>query len=103
MKFLVAAVTCVIDDKEEVILDPTSKQEKNATALLTFVFDNKDFNVVTVNTKGSYSSKQFKISCIMILIPDLGCSVVRIIVSQVFRIILSNIFSAHPGSPTLDL
>lgn len=60
MKFLVAAVTCVIDDKEEVILDPTSKQEKNATALLTFVFDNKDFNVVTVNTKGSYSSKQFK-------------------------------------------
>lgn len=60
MKFLVAAVTCLINDKEEITLDPNSKEEKNAKALFTFVFDNKEFNVITVNTKGSYSAQQFK-------------------------------------------
>lgn len=60
LKFLVAAVTCLINKEGDIILDPNSKQEKDGKALLTFVFDNKDFNIVTVNTKGSYSSRQFK-------------------------------------------
>lgn len=60
MKYLVAAVTCIINDQGEVTLDPDLKQEKDAVAIFTFVFNNSDFQIVTVSTEGNYSVQQFK-------------------------------------------
>ncbi|XP_069124729.1 exosome complex component RRP46-like [Argopecten irradians] len=60
MKFLVAAVTCAIDSEDCVVLDPTAKQEKDSSAVLTFVFENKDNSILTVYTTGSYTVQQFQ-------------------------------------------
>ncbi|KAK3090356.1 hypothetical protein FSP39_011141 [Pinctada imbricata] len=54
MKFLVAAVSCIIDNDGNIVLDPNRKQEKTARSSLTFVFDNKDKKIVTINAKGDY-------------------------------------------------
>lgn len=59
LKYLIASVTCAIDSDGGIILDPTSKQEKLATSTLTFVFDKKNYDVVSVTTKGSYTQEQF--------------------------------------------
>ncbi|XP_050393972.1 exosome complex component RRP46 [Patella vulgata] len=64
LKYLIAAVTCCISDRGEITLDPDLKQEKKSVAILTFVFDSKDFNVITVSTSGSFSNEQFQ-SCLM--------------------------------------
>lgn len=60
MKYLVAAVNCMVNDQGETTLDPDLKQEKEAVALFTFVFNNSDSQIVTVSTKGTYSVQQFK-------------------------------------------
>ena len=59
MKFLMAAVSCIIDEDGQVILDPSRKQENSAAASLTFVFENHDNGVITVSAKGIYSVEQF--------------------------------------------
>lgn len=59
MKYLVAAVTCAINEDSKLLIDPSDKEEKQSLASLTFVFDNKDSSVITVSTKGSYTVDQF--------------------------------------------
>uniref|UniRef100_A0ABM0M419 Exosome complex component RRP46-like n=1 Tax=Saccoglossus kowalevskii TaxID=10224 RepID=A0ABM0M419_SACKO len=58
MSCLVAAVTCSLSCDGDIILDPTSQQEKEAKAILTFVFESRDNEIITSNTHGIYSIKQ---------------------------------------------
>ncbi|XP_062589706.1 exosome complex component RRP46-like [Saccostrea cucullata] len=60
MRYLMAAVTCAINDKGDTVMDPDTLQEQSAVAVLTFVFENCDYGIVTVNAKGSYTLDQFQ-------------------------------------------
>ncbi|KAJ9577817.1 hypothetical protein L9F63_005608 [Diploptera punctata] len=60
MKFLVAAVNCMIDQNDEIVIDPTDKQLKECKASLTFVFDSVKKNVVASHTTGSFTQVQFQ-------------------------------------------
>lgn len=60
MRYLMAAVTCAINDDGDIFMDPNMSQEQSARAVLTFVFENCNFEVVTVNAKGCYTLDQFQ-------------------------------------------
>ncbi|CAG5114639.1 unnamed protein product [Candidula unifasciata] len=60
MNFMVAAVSAAVTDKGEIILDPVSRVEDEARAVLTFVFDSVDKNIVTVITSGQFSQDEYK-------------------------------------------
>lgn len=60
MKCTVAAVNCCISSDEAIILDPTKKQEEESSSVLTFVFESRDKNIVTVAARGKYSREQFQ-------------------------------------------
>ncbi|KAE8745143.1 hypothetical protein FOCC_FOCC008209 [Frankliniella occidentalis] len=60
MKFLVAAVHCMINKTGEVILDPDNKQLKDSCASLMFAFDNVDKNIVSSSTHGRFTEAQYQ-------------------------------------------
>ena len=60
MKCLVGAVHCCINDNGEIILDPTCKEEADSVANMTFAFDSRDKNVITVVANGKFSKDQFE-------------------------------------------
>ena len=60
MRYLMAAITCAINDSGAIIMDPDTAQEQSAEAVLTFVFENCNYGVVTVSAKGCYSIDQFQ-------------------------------------------
>lgn len=60
MKCLVGGVHCCIDEKGDIILDPTSKQEEGSVANLTFAFDSRDKHIITVAANGKFSKEQFE-------------------------------------------
>lgn len=61
MKYQMAAVACSVDCNEKIILDPTLQQEKDSLATLTFVFDSKNYTVLTVSSKGQFTKEQFSL------------------------------------------
>ena len=65
LKCLVAAVSCIVTDKGELLLDPTKKQESSAPIHMTFAFDSKDYKVLTASTAGAYSNEQFQ-QCMLV-------------------------------------
>lgn len=60
MQYLMAAVTCAINDNGSIIMDPNTLQEQSAVAVLTFVFENCNYGVITVSAKGCYTLDQFQ-------------------------------------------
>ncbi|XP_049791199.1 exosome complex component RRP46 isoform X1 [Schistocerca nitens] len=60
MRFLVAAVNCMIDKRDEIILDPSDLQSKDSKASLTFVFESQKKSVVASHTEGHFSQLQFQ-------------------------------------------
>lgn len=60
MKFLIAAIDCVIDENNELILDPDHRQSKNSKASLTFVFDSVNRNTITSHTVGTFTVDQYE-------------------------------------------
>lgn len=60
MKCLVAAVHCCVSENGNITLDPTSKDEKESLASMTFAFDSRDKNVITVVANGKCSKEQFE-------------------------------------------
>nr|CAD7570221.1 unnamed protein product [Timema californicum] len=60
MKFLVAAVSCMIDQQDNIILDPDNKQLLDSKATLMFVFDIVKKNIVACHTTGTFSQTQFQ-------------------------------------------
>lgn len=65
MKCTMAAVNCCIDTNNEIILDPTKHQEEVAKSTLTFVFDSKDRNIVSILAEGKYTREQFQ-KCLVV-------------------------------------
>ncbi|XP_062328412.1 exosome complex component RRP46 isoform X1 [Osmerus eperlanus] len=55
MSCLFCGVTCAIDTEGQIITDPTSAQEKESRALLTFAIDSTEHRVMMSSTKGSFS------------------------------------------------
>ncbi|KAK7788565.1 hypothetical protein R5R35_000155 [Gryllus longicercus] len=58
MKFLVAAVSCMISE-DDIILDPSDKDLMGSKASLTFVFDSAKKNLVASHTSGVFSQEQY--------------------------------------------
>ncbi|XP_023712969.1 exosome complex component RRP46 [Cryptotermes secundus] len=60
MKFLVAAVSCMIDHEDNILIDPNSKQLKGSKASLTFVFDSIKKNIMACHTTGRFTQLQYE-------------------------------------------
>lgn len=65
MKCTLAAVNCCINSEGEIILDPTKQEEESSKSTMTFVFDSKDRNILTVVAQGKYTHEQFQ-KCLMV-------------------------------------
>ena len=55
-----AAVSCIYDGEEQLVLDPTLKQEAACSSRLTFVFESVEKRVVGCYTTGACSRSQHK-------------------------------------------
>ncbi|XP_043679404.1 exosome complex component RRP46 [Vespula pensylvanica] len=64
MKFTVAAVTCMIEkDSKKIILDPDNIQLQNAMAVFTFTYDSLKKDIISCNTMGRFTDKEF-VECV---------------------------------------
>ncbi|XP_056139835.1 exosome complex component RRP46 [Lampris incognitus] len=59
MSFLFCGVTCAIDKEGQIITDPTTAQEKQSRALMTFAIDSVKRRVMMSSTKGSFSVHEY--------------------------------------------
>ncbi|GFG28351.1 hypothetical protein Cfor_09096, partial [Coptotermes formosanus] len=64
MKFLVAAVSCMIDHEDKTLIDPDTKQLKGSKATLTFVFDSINKSIVASHTTGRFNQTQYQ-ECVL--------------------------------------
>ncbi|GCB59932.1 exosome complex component RRP46-like isoform X4 [Scyliorhinus torazame] len=60
MRSVFCGVTCVIDSNGEILLDPTTKIEKEAAAVLTFSIDSVEKQLLMSSTKGAYSVEELQ-------------------------------------------
>nr|XP_039321584.1 exosome complex component RRP46 isoform X2 [Saimiri boliviensis boliviensis] len=60
MRALFCGVTCALDSDGSLVLDPTSKQEKEARAVLTFALDNVERKLLMSSTKGLFSDAELQ-------------------------------------------
>ncbi|XP_063477160.1 exosome complex component RRP46 isoform X3 [Symphalangus syndactylus] len=60
MRALFCGVTCALDSDGTLVLDPTSKQEKEARAVLTFALDSVERKLLMSSTKGLYSDAELQ-------------------------------------------
>ena len=65
MKYSVAAVTCCIDSDGQVILDPDTKTETSATAVMTLAFSTTDYAVISSVANGIFKDSEYK-ECVSI-------------------------------------
>ncbi|KAI8145329.1 ribosomal protein S5 domain 2-type protein [Fennellomyces sp. T-0311] len=61
MKFMTAAVTCMIDGSSNVVMDPTKEELENAVSVHTFAFDNLSTtaHVLLSDSSGQFSQEQY--------------------------------------------
>lgn len=59
MKYLVAAVHCILRKDGEIVLDPDELQSKDSLAKFTFVFENCTRNTVSIYTHGKFTTEQY--------------------------------------------
>ncbi|NXF42390.1 EXOS5 protein, partial [Nyctibius bracteatus] len=57
---LFCGVTCALDPNGSIVLDPTSRQEQEARAVLTFAIDSVERKVLSATTKGSCSVEEMQ-------------------------------------------
>ncbi|XP_047536863.1 exosome complex component RRP46 isoform X2 [Vanessa atalanta] len=60
MRHMVAAVCCAVSEEGNLVLEPSYTQVQSATALLYFVFDSRERNLVTGFTEGSFSENTYE-------------------------------------------
>ncbi|ERE62765.1 exosome complex component RRP46-like protein [Cricetulus griseus] len=60
MRALFCGVSCALDSDGNLVLDPTTKQEKEARAILTFALDSVEQKLLMSNTKGLYSDAELQ-------------------------------------------
>ncbi|XP_038642152.1 exosome complex component RRP46 [Scyliorhinus canicula] len=65
MRSVFCGITCVIDSNREILLDPTTKMEKEAAAVLTFSIDSVEKQLLMSSTKGTYSVEELQ-QCVAI-------------------------------------
>ncbi|XP_017471256.1 PREDICTED: exosome complex component RRP46 [Rhagoletis zephyria] len=59
MKFTIAAVHCIVDKDDKVVLDPDHCKAIGKRAAFIFVFDSLEKHLVTVHTSGRFRMSQF--------------------------------------------
>ncbi|XP_015589164.1 exosome complex component RRP46 [Cephus cinctus] len=60
MKFMIGAVNCMIEkDSQKLILDPDTTQIQEAKATFTFIFDSSKKDLVSCQTTGRFTEKEF--------------------------------------------
>ncbi|KAM6032834.1 exosome complex component RRP46 [Theristicus caerulescens] len=57
---LFCGVTCALDPNGVIVLDPTTRQEQEARAVLTFAIDSAERKVLMATTKGSCSVEEMQ-------------------------------------------
>jgi len=61
MQCLAAAITCLINEQDEAIIDPTLQQIKGGyKAMLTFAFDNRKKELILSHCEGHVSREMFQ-------------------------------------------
>ena len=60
MRFLVAAVTCVLCENDELVLDSNLLKIQNSKAEFVFVFNSNCGELITSHTSGTYSVQEFE-------------------------------------------
>ncbi|XP_076430445.1 exosome complex component RRP46 isoform X1 [Peromyscus maniculatus bairdii] len=60
MRALFCGVSCALDSDGNLVLDPTTKQEKEARAILTFALDSVEQKLLMSTTKGLYSDAELQ-------------------------------------------
>ncbi|XP_052771207.1 exosome complex component RRP46-like [Mya arenaria] len=64
MNATVAAVNCCITKENDIVVDPSSKDEENSRASLTFVFESVKKDIITTSAQGQFSAEEFQ-SCLI--------------------------------------
>ncbi|KAK2154410.1 hypothetical protein LSH36_269g06016 [Paralvinella palmiformis] len=65
LNYMMAAVTIIVSEDGELVLDPTEKQQAAAVAYMMFVYSSKDFSLIASSSSGQYSDEQFQ-RCLLI-------------------------------------
>ncbi|XP_068619269.1 exosome complex component RRP46 [Battus philenor] len=60
MRYVFAAVSCAVDELGNIVLEPTQTQTTTARAILTFVFESRNKNLVTGISEGNYSEAAYE-------------------------------------------
>ncbi|KAJ3403530.1 Exosome component 5 [Chytriomyces hyalinus] len=60
LKSMVASVTCIIDDSNQLVLDPSAEEIKGAKSVHVFTFDNVSKDVTSCVSTGVYTYEQYK-------------------------------------------
>ncbi|XP_052756407.1 exosome complex component RRP46 [Galleria mellonella] len=60
MRHVFAAVSCALDDRGNILLEPTQQQLETARATMNFVFDSRQKSLVTSFTEGAFSEDTYK-------------------------------------------
>uniref|UniRef100_A0A1B6FIE5 Uncharacterized protein n=1 Tax=Cuerna arida TaxID=1464854 RepID=A0A1B6FIE5_9HEMI len=63
MRYLFAAVSCMVDGDGTIVIDPDSKQLEEAQGSMTFVFDSVLLDVIGLHTDGMISETQHEEAC----------------------------------------
>lgn len=59
MRFTIAAIHCIVDKDDQILLDPNKCQAIGCSASFIFVFDSLKRDLVTCHTTGSFDMAQF--------------------------------------------
>ncbi|CAG5004308.1 unnamed protein product [Parnassius apollo] len=60
MRFVFAAISCAVDESGNIVLEPTQEQATSARALLNFVFESRNKDLLTGFSEGSYSESAYE-------------------------------------------
>lgn len=59
MQFMVGAVTCIIDENNEFIIEPNHLEIEKAKAIFHIAYNGANGHVATSSTKGVFSKEQY--------------------------------------------
>ena len=62
MRSMFAGVSCVQQENEELMWDPTAEEEEESTAQYTFVYENSKNNVIYVHCTGESTIEQYMLA-----------------------------------------
>ncbi|XP_013135729.1 PREDICTED: exosome complex component RRP46 [Papilio polytes] len=60
MRYVFAAVSCAVDEVGNVVLEPSYQEVTNAKAILNFVFDSRNKNLITSFSEGIFSEAAYE-------------------------------------------